>query len=83
MNIGLIIHSIFWFSFAADRVLGSICADTKVIIKGVEKYVFNYKKANNATIIKEKTSSEVVTTTKQWFVVVTMKTEGDSVKINY
>ena len=38
--------------------------DTKVTVKGVEKYIFNYKKANNVTIIKEKTSGGIVATTK-------------------
>lgn len=57
--------------------------DTKVTIKGVEKYVFNYKKANNATIIKEKTSSEVVIITKTGFVVVAAKTEGSILKVDY
>jgi len=57
--------------------------DTKVIIKGVERNVFNYKKLKNATIIKERTSSGIITTTKKGFVVVTVKTEGDSLKVNY
>ena len=57
--------------------------DTKVTVKGVEKYIFNYKKANDVTIIKEKTSGGIVTTTKPGFVVVTIKTEGDGLKVNY
>ena len=57
--------------------------DTKITIKGVEKYIFNYKKANNVTMIKEKTSLGTTTTTKSGFVVVTARTEGDSVKVNY
>jgi pimeloyl-ACP methyl ester carboxylesterase len=57
--------------------------DTKVTIKGVEKYVFNYKKGNNATIIKEKKGLVIVTITKPGFVVVTVKTEGDSIKVSY
>lgn len=57
--------------------------DTKVTIKGVETFVFNYKKANNATIIKEKKSSGVVVTTKPGFVVVTVTTEGDGLKVDY
>ena len=58
--------------------------DTRITVKGVEKYVFNYKKVKNATIIKEKTNGNVVLmTTKPGFVVVTIKTEGDSIKINY
>jgi pimeloyl-ACP methyl ester carboxylesterase len=57
--------------------------DTKVTVKGIERYVFNYKKANNVTIIKEKTSSGIVTTTRSGFMAVTVKTEGDGVKVDY
>ncbi len=57
--------------------------DTRVIVRGVEKYVFNYRKANNATIVKEKKGSSVVTTTKPGFVVVKVQTEGYSLKVDY
>lgn len=57
--------------------------DTKITVKGVEKYTFNYKRKNNATIIKEKTSAGTITTTKSGFVVVMVRTEGNSVKVNY
>lgn len=58
--------------------------DTKVVKKGVERNIFNYKKANNATIIREKASGgAVVITTKPGFVVVTVKTEGDGLKVDY
>lgn len=57
--------------------------DTKVTIKGVEKYVFNYKKANNATIIKEKTNLGIITKTKTGFVVVVAKTEENILKVDY
>ena len=57
--------------------------DTKITIKGVEKYIFNYKKAKNVTIIKEKTSAGTITTTKSGFVVVTVKTEGDGLVVDY
>ena len=54
-----------------------------MIVKGVEKYVFNYRKAKNVTIIKEKKNTGIVTSTKPGFVVVTVKTEGNSVKVSY
>ncbi len=57
--------------------------DTKVMIKGVEKYIFNYKKKENITIIKTKVGNTTTTTTKQGFVSVTIKTEKDEVKVNY
>lgn len=57
--------------------------DTKVVIKGEERYIFSYKKAKNTTIIKEKTKSGIKTTSKQGFVVVTVTTKGDEVKIDY
>ena len=57
--------------------------DTRVVIKGVEKYVFNYKKANNVTIIKEKKGNGVVTITKPGFVAVKVQTEGDTLKVDY
>ncbi len=57
--------------------------DTKITIKGMEKYTFNYKKANNATIIREKKSSGIITTIKPGFVVVTVTTEGNGLRVNY
>ena len=57
--------------------------DTKIKIKGVEKYTFEYKKEKNVTIIKDKTKSGITTITKAGFVVVIIKTEGDGVIINY
>lgn len=58
--------------------------DTKVIVKGVERNVFNYKKAKNTTVIRERTSGGPVSiTTKPGFVSVTVKTEGDGLKVSY
>jgi len=57
--------------------------ETKITIKGVDKYVFNYKKATNTTIIRVRTNSNVVTTTRKGFVVVTIKTKGDSLEVGY
>jgi hypothetical protein len=57
--------------------------DTRVVIRGIEKYVFNYKKVTNTTIIKIKTDSGIITTTQPGFVVVTVKTEADGLDINY
>ena len=57
--------------------------DTKVTIKGEVRYIFNYRRVNNATIIRERTSAGIATTTKPGFVAVTVRTEGDSVKVNY
>ena len=57
--------------------------DTKVIIKGEEKYVFNYKKANNTTVIKVKIGKNITTTTRQGLVVVTLKTNGETLEVNY
>ncbi|MDP2693238.1 MAG: hypothetical protein Q8O88_06440, partial [bacterium] len=57
--------------------------NTKITVRGVEKYVFSYRKANNVTIIKETTSAGTVTTTKPGFVVVTVKTDGDGLKVSY
>ena len=58
--------------------------DTKVTVKGVERNIFNHKKANNVTIIREKTKGgSVVVTTKPGFVSVTIITEGDGLKVSY
>ncbi len=57
--------------------------DTRVFIKGVEKYVFNYKKKQNVTVIKVKKGNTVTTTTRTGFVGVTISTYGDEVKVNY
>ena len=57
--------------------------DTKVAIKSIEKFVFNYKKISDSTIIKEKKNKDLVITTKMGFVVVTIKTEGDGLRVDY
>ncbi|OHB09372.1 MAG: hypothetical protein A3H52_03265 [Candidatus Zambryskibacteria bacterium RIFCSPLOWO2_02_FULL_39_26] len=57
--------------------------DTRVVIKGVEKYIFNYRKAINATIIRERKNGGVVTTTKPGFVIVEVQTEGSGLKVDY
>ncbi len=57
--------------------------DTKVIVRGEEKYTFSYKKEKDVTIIKEKRGKSTVTTTKMGLVVVTINTEGNILKINY
>ena len=57
--------------------------DTSVIIKGVKQYSFEYKKSTNTTIVKEKNKTGVVTRTVKGFVVVTLKTEGGDIKVNY
>ncbi len=57
--------------------------DTKVKVKGVEKYVFKYKRKSNTTTIKEKKSSGVITTTRSGFVVVTVRTKGNGVVVDY
>ncbi len=57
--------------------------DTRVSVKGVEKYTFNYRKVKDVTVAKEKIGNNLVTTTKPGFVVVTTKTEGDLLKVNY
>ncbi len=46
--------------------------DTKVTIKGIEKYIFSYKKSTNMTTIKIKTNSGFTITTRQGFVPVTL-----------
>ena len=57
--------------------------NTKIAVRGVEKYVFSYRKASNVTIIKETTNAGTVTTTKPGFVVVTVKTDGSGLKVSY
>jgi len=57
--------------------------DTKVTIKGEEKYVFNYKKAINSTTIREKKGKNVITTTKPGFVVVALITNQDDLNVSY
>lgn len=57
--------------------------DTKVTVKGVEKYMFSYKKATNITTIKVKMGSKIITTTRSGFVFVTVKTDGDSLVVSY
>lgn len=57
--------------------------NTKITVRGVEKYVFSYRKANSVTTIKETTNAGTVTTTKPGFVVVTVKTDGDGLKVSY
>jgi len=64
-----------------DGVLTDL--DTKVIIKGVEKYKFEYKKSTNTTIMKEKINLGVIKTTRNGFVIVTVSTQGNDVKISY
>lgn len=57
--------------------------NTKITIKGVEKYVFRYNKVNDVTIIEEKTNNGIITTTRVGFVNVSIKTGGDSLLVNY
>lgn len=57
--------------------------DTKIIIKGQEKYLFSYKKFTDKTIIKERIGSKVVTTTREGFIPVTIETNNDLLIINY
>ncbi|MBI4155720.1 MAG: hypothetical protein HY507_00620 [Candidatus Zambryskibacteria bacterium] len=57
--------------------------DTRVVIKGEEKYIFNYKKAKNVTTIKEKIGKNRQTKTVNGFVVVTVKTERDGLVVDY
>lgn len=57
--------------------------NTRITIKGMEKYLFNYKKATDITTIKVKTNSKIVTTTQSGFIVVTIKTDGDNLKVSY
>ena len=54
--------------------------DTKVIIKGIEKYIFSYKKQNNQTVIKIKdnVTGKITTTAKTGFVPVTIITNKDN-----
>lgn len=63
------------------RVLTDL--DTRVTIKGLEKYFFNYKKSCDTTVIREKKGSKTSTVSKKGFVVVTVKTEGDGLKVDY
>lgn len=54
--------------------------DTKAIIKGIEKTIFNYKKQNNQTTVKNKSiqTGQVVTTTQSGFVSVTVLTSSSN-----
>jgi hypothetical protein len=57
-------HIEYDWSLKNDGTLKDL--DTKVIIKGIEKTVFNYKKNTNQTTIKNKNiQTGVVTTTTQ------------------
>jgi hypothetical protein len=57
--------------------------DTRVFVKGVEKYVFSYKKAQDKTVIKERSGNNVVTTTRSGFVPVTVQTAEGLLQIVY
>lgn len=57
--------------------------DTSVIIKGVERYILYYKKSSNATTVKEKTKTGVVTKLVKGFVGLTVKTEGTEIIVSY
>ncbi len=58
--------------------------DTNVTIKGVEMFVFNYKKVTNTTTIREKLKNGTNTSIiRQGFVVVKVETGGNEIKINY
>jgi pimeloyl-ACP methyl ester carboxylesterase len=57
--------------------------DTKVVIRGQEKYIFSYKKSTNITTIKEKVGSKIATSIKEGFVSVTIETNNDLLKVNY
>lgn len=55
--------------------------DTKVTVKGVEKYTFNYKA--NVTTIKEKIGKNTTITKREGFVVVMLKTNEDNLNVSY
>lgn len=57
--------------------------DTRVIIKGEERYTFNYKKEKNITTIKKRERKKTITTTKPGFVSVTIKTNGAGIEVDY
>lgn len=57
--------------------------DTRIIQRGVERYIFNYNKTKNATIIKERKNSNIIKNTKSGFVVVNIETQGDGLEVNY
>lgn len=57
--------------------------DTRIIQRGVERYIFNYNKTKNVTIIRERKNSTVVKTTEPGFVVVNIKTKSDGLEVNY
>lgn len=57
--------------------------DTKITIKGEERYTFNYKKEKNMTTIKKKEGKKTTTTTRSGFVSVTIKTNGADIEVNY
>ena len=49
----------------------------------MEKYIFNYKKKNNVTTIKEKIGKNTTTTKIEGFVAVTLKTNEDNLNVSY
>ena len=57
--------------------------DTRVIIKGVEKYTFNYRKSNNTTTVKQKIGNTTNITTQPEFVSVIIRTNGNDVEVDY
>lgn len=57
--------------------------DTKITVKGIEKYVFNYNKANNITTIKEKIGKNIKIIKREGFVAVTLKTNENYLNVSY
>jgi pimeloyl-ACP methyl ester carboxylesterase len=57
--------------------------DTKVIIKGIERYKFEYKKTTNTTVITDKTGKSEKKVSKKGFVPVSITTIVNEVKVVY
>jgi pimeloyl-ACP methyl ester carboxylesterase len=57
--------------------------DTKITVKGVERYVFNYRKSSNTTLVKGNKNNTKVSITKQGFVPVTIRTDKDDLIVSY
>ncbi len=57
--------------------------DTRVFIKGEERYVFEYIKSKNVTIIGEKMGNKMKWKTKKGFVEVSLITNGTSLEVHY
>ncbi len=57
--------------------------NTTIFIKGEQRYVFSYSNQKRTTTITEKAGKVTQTKTIKGFVVPSIKTEGDSLKVNY